>query len=390
MRDVIHRNCTHRYSELLTKLAKHPNPLLSAYAARKVFSRAESEERTELVRSLLRSESDYARKIGLYFAYRYEISIDPSQVQQHLEDLMLSEWLEEKESFHKSIRELFNIDLLRDFPIEMYFGETKQVNQTLRDIRLNLEQGIDDFLQASKSLVDTFFEHRSRAFNINQENSGERFPDDNELTSLLNDLKQNNDTSRNWNNGNQDYLLGKVREIMRRYLKEVNSRENMIVRDEVFICYARANRFWKEKVQTHLRPFENYFDITVWSDDQIRKGGDWDQQIKAALQRAKVAILLETPEFLASNYIHNDELPEIMRAGEDDGLVIMRFPISSSAVDITPLVRFEAVWDSCIKLQNLIDNNKRGCVDMILADACKHVTCNVSDHFRLLHCKDDN
>ncbi len=389
MRDIFDRNRSHEHSELLIRMVKHPNPILSAFAATKVFSFTESEARIDLVRTMLRSKSDYARKIGLYLAYRYQVDIDPSPVPCSLEGLMSSQWLGEKESFHKSISELFHIDLLRDFPIEKYFGKTKQVNQTLRDIRVNLRQGIDEFMQASKNLVNTFFEHMGHAFDASHDNDDEVFPDDNDLKSLLRDLEQNTDGRGKWNNGNQDYLLGKVREIMRRYLKEVQVSENMIVRDEVFICYARKNNTWKERVRTHLKPYVNYFDITVWSDNNIRKGRDWDQEIKAALQRAKVAILLETPEFLASNYIHNDELPEIMRAEQDEGLVIMRFPISTSAVGVTPLARFEAVWDSSIKLQNLIDDKKRGRVDEILADACKEVTCKVSERFRLLYCKDD-
>ncbi len=334
MRDVIHRNCTHRYSELLTKLAKHPNPFLSAYAASRVFSRAENEVRIELVRSLLRSESEYARKIGLYLAYLYEVDIDPSPVPCSLEGLMTSCWLGEKDSFHKSIRDLFHINLLRDFPIEKYFGETKQVNQTLRDIRLNLKQGIDDFLQASKSLVNVFFEHRRRALDTTQENSGERFPDDNELTSLRNNLEPKSDVQHKWKNGKQAFLLSQLRRVMQKYLMEVQEKEGLIVRDKIFISYSSDDENWRDMLLTAIYSYfgQNppiwYFKGNLEFSDAIR------QKIIDARSRTKVAILLTSNSYFASEPVMELEFPYFKEKRDHKKLKILWLPCEPSSFDL--------------------------------------------------------
>lgn len=378
MRDLIYRGQAHEYSELLIRLATHSIPMLSAFAAIAVFAIAEQKVRQDLVRSMIEKQSNHVQKVGLYLAHRYQVHIDPSVVPSGLETLMHSEWLEEKDSFHEAVVDLFQNELTRDFPIEKYFGNTKQINQTLRNISLNLLQGIDDFLLAASDLVATFFRHRALVLGEIGVADGSHFPDDRDLTSLLRDLEQNNGNSRKWRNGDQDYLLGKTRKIMRHYLKKVQAKEKMIMRDEIFICYAKRNHTWRKRVRTHLKPYENYFDVTVWSDDKIRPGEDWDQEITEALMRAKVAILLMTPEFLESNYIHKKELPEIMRASQSEGLDIVWFPISVAAVEVIPLDGRMAAWDASRTILDMQDEQKSGEIDRRLYCACRDIAERVN------------
>ena len=388
-RNIVNAITWPHQADHLGTLVKHHNPFLSSIAAAAVFAGADFEHRTKIVDELVRKGSDYASKVGLYLAHRYRIT--PSTVPSHLEQLMEADWLEEKDYFHGAMKELFHIPLPDNFSVAQYFGNTNEVNQLLRDIQGSLEAAINVFLKASRALLYLFFSHRQVNANESPVPEVPDFPDDDELTSLLNDLELDSTGAHKWKNGKQRYLLDRLRLIMQRYFLEIEGIRSVAERNEVFICYARLNGCWKNLVLTHLKPYENYFDdIAAWSDDKISKGGDWDAEIKAALQRAKAAILLETPEFLASNYIHNDELPEIMRAEQDEGLVIMRFPISSSAVDITPLARFNAMWDSDTKLQILIDNQQRGKVDEILANACREVARVVSESFRRVHCNDES
>lgn len=70
----------------------------------------------------------------------------------------------------------------------------------------------------------------------------------------------------------------------------------------------------------------------IWSDEQIEPGGRWRDEIKKAIENADVAILLVTPEFLASEFNMKNELPPLLRKESDRrGINIIHLIIKSSA-----------------------------------------------------------
>jgi hypothetical protein len=81
-------------------------------------------------------------------------------------------------------------------------------------------------------------------------------------------------------------------------------------------------RFW-----THLRPLEEDYGLQRWDDSRMRPGDIWLKEIEQALERAQVALLLVSPDFLASEFIRRKELPALFEAAEKDGLTILWLPI---------------------------------------------------------------
>jgi hypothetical protein len=62
------------------------------------------------------------------------------------------------------------------------------------------------------------------------------------------------------------------------------------------------------------------------------------------LARARVAILLVSHAFLASDFIATVELPSLLEAAEEDGAIIMPLIVGPSLFTDTPsLSRFQAV-----------------------------------------------
>ena len=94
----------------------------------------------------------------------------------------------------------------------------------------------------------------------------------------------------------------------------------------------------------HFAPFERQGKIVRWDDTMIAPGDKWQKEISMALARAKVAVLLVSAEFLASDFIVQRELPHLLSAAENDGVVIIPLILSPCAFDtIDDLCQFQSV-----------------------------------------------
>jgi len=92
------------------------------------------------------------------------------------------------------------------------------------------------------------------------------------------------------------------------------------VRDTVFICYSRANNNQHDVVKKQLKGLEMQgIRLSGWSDQSIAAGDRWNKAIQDAIDRSKIAVLLVSNDFLASEFIMKEELPRFLaldKAGE--------------------------------------------------------------------------
>jgi SAM-dependent methyltransferase len=95
------------------------------------------------------------------------------------------------------------------------------------------------------------------------------------------------------------------------------------VRDQIFISYCHRDREWQRRLQTFLTPAFRSGRLKLWDDTNIQMGSEWRAEIQAAIDRARVAILLVSPEFLNSKFIVESEFPEILKAAREHGLRIV-------------------------------------------------------------------
>lgn len=114
-------------------------------------------------------------------------------------------------------------------------------------------------------------------------------------------------------------------------------------RDQVFISYCRDDAQWLHRLQDTLQPYTWNRPIKLWADTQIPPGADWNTEIKKALAAAKVAVLLVTSNYLASDFIKNVELPEFIRASKEDGLILLWVLVGPCGYEVTPLASYQAV-----------------------------------------------
>ena len=82
----------------------------------------------------------------------------------------------------------------------------------------------------------------------------------------------------------------------------------------------------------------------LWHDNDIHPGAKWQVEIDNALAQAGVALLLFTQDFLASDYIKANELPYLLAASEEKGLLkILWVAVKSSTFDTTPIAQYQAL-----------------------------------------------
>jgi len=118
-----------------------------------------------------------------------------------------------------------------------------------------------------------------------------------------------------------------------------------VLLDQVFISYRHEDTKWREELEKHLKPYVRAGSIKGWSDIQIVSGSTWFGEIKSALVQTNVAVLLVTPAFLASDFIHEHELGPLLKEAEEGGVTILWVAIYASAYKQTALEKYHAVLD---------------------------------------------
>ena len=117
-------------------------------------------------------------------------------------------------------------------------------------------------------------------------------------------------------------------------------------RHRAFFSYSHSDSEYLDRILIHLRPAERSGAIDLWSDTKLRAGDRWRDEIRQAVAEARVAVILVSADFLASEFVVSDELPPLLAAAETEGARIIPVILKPSRfLREDRLARFHAIND---------------------------------------------
>ncbi|HEX5717759.1 MAG TPA: toll/interleukin-1 receptor domain-containing protein, partial [Thermoanaerobaculia bacterium] len=138
---------------------------------------------------------------------------------------------------------------------------------------------------------------------------------------------------------------------------------SMPTRSTVFLSYSHQDEDWKNRVVGHLDVLEAELD--VWDDRRIAKGDAWLLEIQDAMDRAAVAVLLISKDFLNSKFIKGTEVPHLLKRRREDGLRVIPLFVHSCA---WPAVKWLADIQGGPKDAKPLAEHRKPQAEKILAD----------------------
>lgn len=114
----------------------------------------------------------------------------------------------------------------------------------------------------------------------------------------------------------------------------------------IFISYSHKDREWLHLLQDTLTLLTENGNVRAWEDTQITAGEQWRVAIDEALASASMALLLVTQNFIASKFIREVELPQLLDHRANGRLEVNWIPVRPSTVHDTPLIEIQALCDA--------------------------------------------
>lgn len=135
----------------------------------------------------------------------------------------------------------------------------------------------------------------------------------------------------------------------------------------IFISYSHKDSKFLEELKTMLAPLIRDGVIDPWDDTQIKTGAKWRDEITAALQRARIGVLLVSDNFLESEFIAKHELPPLLDAARNQGLTVFWIHVSPCLYQHTEIATYQAAHDVSAPLEALTKAKRKP----ILREICE-------------------
>ena len=103
---------------------------------------------------------------------------------------------------------------------------------------------------------------------------------------------------------------------------------------KIFISYSHKDEPFKDELVTMLASLQRRGIVDAWNDRRIEEGDEWYKSIQDAMDECDLALLLVSPDYLASRFIQEDEQPKLLKRREEMKARVM------------PIIIRPCVWQS--------------------------------------------
>lgn len=117
--------------------------------------------------------------------------------------------------------------------------------------------------------------------------------------------------------------------------------------NKIFLSYSHKDEGWMKRLETMMKPYlrESEQELGLWVDTNIQAGDQWFKKIDQAIKSAKVAVLLVSADYLASEFITKVELFRVLKAAETGKFRLLWVYLSPAGYEATELKNFQATHD---------------------------------------------
>ena len=141
----------------------------------------------------------------------------------------------------------------------------------------------------------------------------------------------------------------------------------------LFISYSHRDDSWRQLLRTHLQPYVTAGSVEVWDDTAIEAGVRWREAIEGAMERAKVALFLVSPNLLASPFVQQEELAPLLRRGRAREVKILWVPLVSSSFEETEFQHLQAAMNPGHPLDTLTEPQQH----RWMVDLCRAIKASI-------------
>ena len=129
---------------------------------------------------------------------------------------------------------------------------------------------------------------------------------------------------------------------------------------KIFISYAHKDETFKDKLVTSIANLKRQGFVSAWEDRQIPIGGEWDNEIKSALNDADVILLLISMDFIASQYCFDVEVARAIARHNDpnDNARVVPVIIRPADWQDTPFARLQALPKGALPVSKWPDEDE--------------------------------